>query len=152
MQPKQSTFSERQAASAAAKQALLAKFKPKPSVTAAEPVDHDAERFAKIEAVRQQRLQEKHDKQRAREEAAAAEERGRIEAAEAAEADRLANELSVDAKKRAERKDRKKAIKEAAKAKKDTRENFRPAAREERVLDPVQEHERYIRSLERRRA
>jgi hypothetical protein len=152
MQPKQSTFSERQAASAAAKQALLAKFKPKPAVTAPDPIDHEAERRQRIEAVRLERLREKMERQRAREEAAALAEAARLEALAEAERQRLANELSIDAQKRAERKERKKAIKEAARAKKEARESSRPASREERVLDPIQEHERYIRSLERRRA
>jgi hypothetical protein len=155
MQLKNSTFSERAAASAAAKQALLAKFKPKPAVTAPEPIDHEAERRAKIEAVRQQRFEEKLAKQKAREEAAAAEEAARIEAAAAAERARLEAEHRTDAQKRAERKDRKKAIKEAAKLKKEMRATSSPASsssREERVLDPIKEHERYIRSLERKRA
>ncbi len=156
MQPKNSTFAERQAASAAAKQALLSKFKPKPAVTAPEPIDHDAERRERIEALRRQRQEEKLAKQRAREDAAAAEEAARIEAAAAAERARLEAEHLTDAQKRAERKDRKKAIKEAAKAKKDNRSSTATVvssnSREERVLDPIKEHERYIRSLERKRA
>lgn len=153
MQPKNSNFSDRQAASAAAKQALLQKFKPKPTVQAEVRIDHEAERRERAEAVRKQREEEKLARQQAREEAAAAAEAARIAAEEAAEAERLANELSVDAQKRAERKERKKAIKEAARLKKETRTVERPAARasEEREVDPFKEHERYIRSLERDR-
>jgi hypothetical protein len=156
MQLKNSTFSERASTSAAAKQALLAKFKPKPAVMASEPIDHEAERKTKIEALRQQRLEEKIAKQKAREDAAAAAEAARIEAIAAAERAKLEAEHLTDAQKRAERKDRKKAVKEAAKAKKDNRSNTTVVSsasnREERVLDPVKEHERYIRSLERKRA
>lgn len=155
MQPKNSTFSERQAASAAAKQALLSKFKPKATVTAEAPIDHEAERRARLEAVRKQREEEKLARQRAREEAEAAAEKARIEAEAAAERARLEAEHLSDAQKRAERKERKKAIKEAARAKKDTRQSDRPAspsrASDDREVDPFKEHERYIRSLERDR-
>lgn len=154
MQPKFSNFNDRQAASAAAKQALLQKFKPKPTVQAEAPIDHEAERRERIEAVRRQREDEKLAKQKAREEAEAAAEAARLEAEAEAERERLANELSVDAQKRAERKDRKKAIKEAARLKKEARSVERPAARsssDDREVDPYKEHERYIRSLERDR-
>jgi len=40
MQPKNSTFAERQALAAAAKKALLEKFKPKPMIQAEAPIDH----------------------------------------------------------------------------------------------------------------
>ena len=54
--------------------------------------------------------------------------------------------------KRAERKARKKEIKEAAKAKKETRVVAKPGGpREERAVDPFEEHRRYIASLERGR-
>lgn len=157
MQPKNTTFTDRQAASVAAKQALLAKFKPKPTVTAAEPIDHDKERRERTEALRLQRQEDKETRQRAREEAAAAAEAARIAAAEAAEQAVLDAQLSTDAIKRAERKDRKKAIKEAAKMKKDQRQTTGPRTssssdRDDRPLDPIREHERYIRSLERQRA
>lgn len=155
MQLKNSTFSDRAAASAAAKQALLAKFKPKPAVTAPEPIDHEAERKARVEALRQQRQEEKLARQKAREEAAAAAEAARLEAIAAAERAKLEAEHLTDAQKRAERKERKKAIKEAAKAKKESRASatvISSSNREERVLDPIKEHERYIRSLERKRA
>ena len=153
MQPKNSTFSDRQAASVAAKKALLEKFKPKPTVQADVLIDHEAERRERAEAVRAQREEERTAKLKAREEAAAAAEQARIEAAAAAEQARLDAELSVDAQKRADRKARKKEVKEAAKAKKDTRGvSSKPAGpREERVVDPLEEHRRYIQSLERGR-
>lgn len=150
------TFSDRAAASAAAKKALLAQFKPKAAVQAAEPINHEAERQARIEAIRKQRLDEKDAKMRAREEAAAAAEQARIEAEAAAAQAKLDAQLSTDAMKRAERKDRKKAIKEAARLKKESRAEGPRASssggREERALDPMEEHLRYIRSLERKRA
>ncbi len=155
MQPKNSTYSDRQAASLAAKQALLAKFKPKAAVQAEAPIDHEAERREKLEAVRLQRQREKEERQRAREEAeAAAQEALRLEA-EAAENDRIAAASLSDAQKRAERKERKKAIKEAARLKKESRGSERPSGRSDdrsaQPLDPIKEHERYIRSLERTR-
>jgi hypothetical protein len=152
MQPKNSTFSDRQAASVAAKKALLEKFKPKPMVVAEAPINHEAERLARLEAVRAARQAEKEARQRAREEAVAAAEQARIEAEAAAERARLEAEHMSDAQKRAERKERKKAVKEAAKAKKDTRSVTRPSGpKEDRVVDPYEEHRRYIASLERGR-
>ncbi len=152
MQPKNSTFSERQAASVAAKKALLEKFKPKPTVQAEAPIDHEAERRARAEVLRAEREAEKLERQRAREEAAAAAEKARLEALAAAEQARLDAELSIDAQKRAERKARKKEIKEAAKNKKETRSVSKPGGpREERAVDPFEEHRRYIQSLERGR-
>lgn len=152
MQPKNSTFSDRQAASVAAKKALLEKFKPKPMVQAEAPINHEAERLAKLEALRAERQAEKEARQRAREEAEAAAEEARIEAEAAAERERLEAEHLSDAQKRAERKDRKKAVKEAARLKKETRAGSRPSGpKEERVVDPFEEHRRYIASLERGR-
>ncbi len=153
MQPKNSTFSDRQAASLAAKKALLEKFKPKPTVQAEAPIDHEAERRERMEAVRAQRETERHERQRAREEAEAKAEAERIAAEEAAEQARLDAEQSVDDLKRAERKARKKEIKEAAKAKKENRSVSKPGGgpREERAVDPFEEHRRYIQSLERGR-
>lgn len=127
MQPKQSSFSDRAAASAAAKQALLAKFKPKPAVTAPEPINHEAERLAKLEAVRAQRAVEKEAKQKAREEAAAAAEQARMDAIAAAEQAKLDAQHLSDAQKRAERKARKKEVKEAAKLKKELHALNRPS-------------------------
>ncbi|MEQ1609072.1 MAG: DUF6481 family protein [Hyphomonadaceae bacterium] len=152
MQPKNSTFAERQALAAAAKKALLEKFKPKPMVVAETPIDHEAERRERMEAIRAQREAEKLERQRAREEAAAAAEQARLDALAAAEQARLDAELSTDALKRAERKARKKEVKEAAKAKKETRTVSKPGGpREERPVDPFEEHRRYIASLERGR-
>ena len=152
MQPKNSTFSDRQAASVAAKKALLEKFKPKPMIQAEAPINHEAERLAKLEALRAERQAEKEARQRAREEAEAAAEQARIEAEAAAERERLQAEHLSDAQKRAERKDRKKAVKEAAKLKKEMRSVSRPSGpKEERVVDPYEEHRRYIASLERGR-
>lgn len=152
MQPKNSTFSDRQAASVAAKKALLEKFKPKPMVQAEAPINHEAERLAKLEALRAERQAEKEARQRAREEAERAAEQARLEAEAAAERARLEAEHLSDAQKRAERKDRKKAVKEAARLKKETRSGSRPSGpKEERVVDPFEEHRRYIASLERGR-
>jgi hypothetical protein len=152
MQPKNSTFAERQALAAAAKKALLEKFKPKPTVQADVLIDHEAERRAKVEAIRSQREAEKAERNRIREEAAAAAEKARLEAIEAEEAARLEAEQNVDAIKRAERKARKKEIKEAAKAKKELRSVTKPSGpKEQRVVDPYEEHRRYIESLERGR-
>jgi len=152
MQPKNSTFAERQALAAAAKKALLEKFKPKPMIQAETQIDHEAERRARVEEIRAQREAEKAERQRAREEAAAAAEQARLEAEAAAEQARLDAELSVDAQKRAERKARKKEIKEAAKAKKEMRLISKPTGpKEQRAVDPYEEHRRYIESLERGR-
>lgn len=152
MQPKNATFSDRQAASLAAKKALLEKFKPKPMVVAETPIDHEAERRRRLEEVRAQRQAEKEARQRAREEAAAAAEQARLEAEAAAERAREEAEHLSDAQKRAERKARKKEIKEMAKLKKEMRSVSRPSGpREERVVDPFEEHRRYIASLERGR-
>ena len=152
MQPKNSTFAERQALSLAAKKALLEKFKPKPMVQADTVINHDAERQARIEAIRAQREIEKAERQRAREEAEAKAEAERIAAAEAAAAAIEAAQLSSDALKRAERKARKKEVKEAAKAKKEVRTATKPSGpKEARVVDPYEEHRRYIESLERGR-
>ncbi len=152
MQPKNSTFSDRQAASLAAKKALLEKFKPKPMVVAETPINHEAERLRRLEEVRAQRQAEKEARQRARQEAAAAAEQDRLEAEAAAERARLEAEHLSDAQKRAERKARKKEVKEMAKLKKEMRSVSRPSGpREERVVDPFEEHRRYIASLERGR-
>ncbi len=148
MQPKNAHFSDRQAASAAAKQALLAKFKPKPMVQAEAPIDHAAERAARMEEIRRQRQEEKDARQRAREEAAIAAERAKVEAAEAAERARVEAEHMSDAQKRAERKERKKAIKEAARQKKEM--NLLGRATEEQRAERKRQQERT--ALERQRA
>jgi hypothetical protein len=152
MQPKNSTFNDRQAASLAAKKALLEKFKPKPTVQADVLIDHEAERLARLELIRAQRQEEKEAKQKAREEAVAAAEQARLEALADAERARVEAEHQSDAQKRAERKARKKEVKEAAKAKKEVRSTQKPGGpREERPVDPFEEHRRYIASLERGR-
>lgn len=152
MQPKNSTFSDRQTASLAAKKALLEKFKPKPMVQAEAPIDHEAERRARMEAIRAQREEEKLARQKAREEAAAKAEAERLAALEAERLAALEAQTSSDAQKRAERKARKKEIKEAAKMKKEVRAVSKPGGpKEDRVVDPFEEHRRYIASLERGR-
>jgi hypothetical protein len=152
MQPKNSTFSDRQAASVAAKKALLEKFKPKPMVQAEVLIDHEAERRERMEAIRAQREEEKAARQKAREEAAAKAEEERLAAEEAERLAVLEAQSNVDAIKRAERKARKKEVKEAAKAKKEMRAVSKPSGpKEARVVDPYEEHRRYIESLERGR-
>jgi hypothetical protein len=89
-------FNERLSTAADAKKALLEKFKPKPMITAAEPIDRVARLEAQREAIRQQRVAEK--------EAAVA---ARLVAEEdARKAAFLAEQAALEAK-RAERKDRK---------------------------------------------
>lgn len=153
MQPKNTSHSDRQAASLAAKKALLEKFKPKPMIKAEAPIDHEAERRARVEAIRAEREREKAERQAAREAAAAAAEEARLAALAAAEQAHLDAELSIDAQRRAERKARKKEIKEAAKAKKEMRASTKPVGPrgEPRAVDPYEEHRRYIESLERGR-
>jgi hypothetical protein len=89
-------FNERLSTAAEAKKALLEKFKPKPMITAVEPIDRAARLDAQREAIRQQRAAEK--------------EAAMVAKAEAAEAARkaafLAEQAALEAK-RAERKDRK---------------------------------------------
>lgn len=130
MQPKNSTFAERQAASAAAKQALLAKFKPKPYVPAPDPIDHEAERLARVEEIRRKRQEEKEARQLARVEAERRAEEERLAAERQAELAKVEAQLSTDAQKRAERKARKKAIKEAARTKKEIHALNRPSEEE----------------------
>lgn len=161
MNPNNTTFAERQAASAAAKKALLEKFKPKPMIQAEEPIDHEKERRERIEAIRAQREQEKEEKRRAKVEATERAKQQKIEAERAAEAALLEAQQKTDAQKRAERKDRKKAMKEAARLKKMSRQGSGGASRgpvaatssnEDPAAEARREHERYIRQLERQRA
>jgi hypothetical protein len=156
MLPKNTTFEDRQAASAAAKKALLEKFKPKPMVQAEEVIDHAAEKAARVAEVRRQREEEKLARQQAREEAEARAEEERIAAIEAAEVAKIEAQRMTDAEKRADRKARKKETKEAAKAKKEQRlataTRQTSSAPEDRAYDARREHERYIAELERRRA
>jgi hypothetical protein len=150
MQIKNTTFAERQAASVAAKKALLEKFKPKPTVTAEAPINHEAERRVRAEAIRAERQAEKEARQRAREEAAAAAEQARIEAEAAAEQARIEAEHMSDAQKRAERKARKKDVKEAAKLKKEINKLGRST--EEQRAERRRAQETYEWDRERKRA
>lgn len=109
-------FSERLKTAALAREALLAKLRPKPTVTAAQTPDRSALRAAELERVRAERRQAKTDKQQA--------------AAEAAEAARQADEAAVAASldaKRGERKERKALTKAEQKAKRDQRYAARKA-------------------------
>jgi len=102
------SFSTRQAAAAEAKKAILAKFKPKPHVPAADFQSRHLEREAELERVRAERT--------------AAREAARLEAEQAREAERerlLNDEETILAAKRTERKERKAAAKAEARAKRD---------------------------------
>jgi hypothetical protein len=114
---KRNGHQDRAAASAAAKQALLAKFKPKPTVQATDLDDRNVVREAELAAVRA-----------ARAEAKAAKEAERLAAQEAVvqQQQKLADDS--DAAKRAERKERKAAIKEAARLKKESKQSMRRTA------------------------
>ncbi len=114
---KKNGFQDRAAASAAAKQALLAKFKPKPMVTAPVIEDRNVVREAELAAVRA-----------ARAEAKAAKEAERIGALEAVVMKQQQLAEDSDAAKRAERKERKAAIKEAARLKKESKQSMRRTA------------------------
>jgi len=93
-------YNERLTAAAEARKALLEKFKPKPMVTAPEPIDREARLEAQRAAIREQRAAEKEAARIAR---LAAEEEARQAA--------LAAELAALEAKRAERKDRKSLMK-----------------------------------------
>jgi hypothetical protein len=103
-------FADRLSNAQAAKQAMLAKFKPKPMVIASERVDRAAEREAELERVRAARAAEK---EAARQAAA--------ERAEAARQAALAAEQAALEAKRNERKDRKVQAKADARARKEDR-------------------------------
>lgn len=109
-------FNDRLTAAAEAKKALLARFKPKPAVQAEVLVDREAEKAAKREQARLERLAAKEAK---------------ILAAAAAEEERLlAIENDADLQlqmKRNDRKERKAAEKAAARAKKEARADRRAA-------------------------
>ena len=60
--PKHSTFSDRQAASAAAKKALVAKLKPKPTVVDPNLDQRRAERELELEILREERRKERDRK------------------------------------------------------------------------------------------
>ena len=89
-------FNDRLTAAADAKKAMLARFKPKPTVVAENLVDRTARREQELEAVRQARAE---DKERQRTERALAE--------EAARAARMADEQAMLEAKRSQRKERK---------------------------------------------
>ena len=114
---KKNGYQDRAAASAAAKQALLAKFKPKPAVQATDLEDRNVVREAELAAVRAARAEAKAAKEAARQ--------AEVEAI-AAQEQQLADDS--DAAKRAERKERKAAIKEAARPKKDSKQAMRRTA------------------------
>ena len=114
---KKNGYQDRAAASAAAKQALLAKFKPKPMVQATDLDDRNVVREAELAAVRA-----------ARAEAKAAKEAARIAAQEAVVEQQRKLADDSDAAKRAERKERKAAIKEAARLKKEAKQSMRRTA------------------------
>lgn len=101
-------FSDRQADAAEAKKALLAKFKPKPTVTAEAPVDRAAQKAAELERVRAERAAEKERAKVVREEAAAA--------ARAAQAEVDAAALAAKRENRKERKAMERATSQAKRA------------------------------------
>lgn len=111
-------FSDRLKRAADAKQALMAKFRPKPTVNDPQAPSRAALKAAELEQVRRDRAATKLAKQQAAVEA--------VEAARlAAEADSAA---ALDAK-RGERKERKALTKAEAKAKRDARYAARQARR-----------------------
>jgi hypothetical protein len=111
-------FAERLSAAADAKRAMLAKFKPRPTVAASLPIDRAALRKAELDRVRSERAALKTAKQQA--------------IAQAAEAARLDEEelaaAALEAK-RGERKERKALTKAEQKAKRDARYAARKARR-----------------------
>lgn len=115
---KNTSFAERMATSAAAKKALLEKFKPKAAVIDPNLESRAQRKAAELEAVRAKRAEEK--------------EAARVAKAEAAEARRQAGEdeeAAVTAAKRGERKERKQLSKAEAKAKRDAKYAARQARR-----------------------
>ncbi|MEI6282883.1 MAG: DUF6481 family protein [Alphaproteobacteria bacterium] len=111
---KKNSFQDRAAASAAAKQALLAKFKPKPTVTAPVIEDRSLVRDAELAQVRAARAEAKAAKEAARLAAEAAAVQAEVKIAE-----------DSDEARRAERKARKAAIKEAARLKRTSNQAMR---------------------------
>jgi hypothetical protein len=119
--PLRTGYAERQKAAAEAKKALLAKFKPKPTVTATHFITREERQAAEREAARKAREQAKEEARLAAEAKAEAD---RIAAAEAAEVARLAllnNEEAQLALKRDERKARKAEAKAEARAKREAK-------------------------------
>jgi hypothetical protein len=113
---KGSGLTDRLAAAAEAKAALLAKMKPKPSVTAPQGETRAATRAAELKAVRQARAD---DKEAARLAA--------IDKAAAVQAGIAADEEAALAEKRGARKERKQLTKAEAQAKRDARYAARKA-------------------------
>jgi len=111
-------FEDRLKTAAEAKKALLAKFKPKPTVT--DPLFHQREalRTAELEKARQ-----------ARAEAKAAAKQAALDAQEAKRQEQLALEAAELEAKRSERKERKQLTKAEQKAKRDARYAARKARR-----------------------
>ena len=109
-QPLNTKFDERIANANEAKKAMLAKFKPKPTVTAPEPVDREARRQAELEAVRAERTAK-------REEARASKEAAEASARQAA----VDAELAAMMDKRNQRKERKAMEKASAQQKRAAR-------------------------------
>jgi phage regulator Rha-like protein len=109
-------FSERLKTAADAKQALLAKLRPKPTVTAPDFQSSAVKRTAELEQVRQARVDAKAARKQAAEDA--------IEAARQSEEAIAAAALDS---KRGERKERKALTKAEAKAKRDARYAARKA-------------------------
>ncbi|WP_374469035.1 DUF6481 family protein [Phenylobacterium sp.] len=111
-------FADRLQTSRDARQALLAKFQPKPTVTDPRIADRVAERAAALARVRQDRV-----------EARAARKQAAADAIEAANAAVQAAEAAALDLKRGERKERKALTKAEAKAKRDARYAARKARR-----------------------
>jgi hypothetical protein len=109
-EPKRANFTDRLSAQAEAKKAMLAKFKPKPMVAAADFQTREERRQAELAAVRAAREAEK---QSAREAQLAAQQAQHQTAAEL-------EQLDLDAK-RSERKERKAQLKAEAKAKREAK-------------------------------
>ena len=111
-------FAERRKTAAAARQALLASFKPRPARPAPHPIDGAAERAAELEQVRQDRALAKAAKRDAAADAIAAQ--------ALAEEEREAAALEA---KRGARRERKALSAAEAKAKRDARYAARKARR-----------------------
>ena len=115
---KQTGFTDRLSAQAEAKKALLAKLKPKPTVT-----DPEFDKLA------EKRAAEKEEQRRQHELAKAEQRREKAEKEAAKLAEQQAAQEAIDAEKRAARKERKQLTKEEQKAKRDARYAARKARR-----------------------
>jgi len=125
MQALKTNFTDRLEAQAAAKQALLAKLKPKPSIKAVEPIDREADRRANAERLRAERAAAKIAKEQERIATKAAEEHALMMAKAAEVQAKLEAATSEDEIKRAERKERKAAMKNAAREKRELKSMMR---------------------------